>query len=454
MRLLVLIAALALGALSAQHAPLAPATIRSHIEQELVTTRVPGAAIAIVSGDEVFAGSYGVADAGNGTAMTPLTLMHVGSVTKLFTALAVTRALEAGGLPLDTPVGKVMPGLVPRAAATTFHQLLSQTSGLRDRPGDSGDGDELALASGARELAPSDFLLPAGIVFSYSNLGYALAGAALESMTKKGFAEALRESALTPLGMERSTIRPSEALSRPHAVGHRLHGEAATTIGPPVNDTRLWPAGYLWTNAVDMSRALSALMNRGRVAGHPGLPAAIVDGITTPHVSMPNVFVGGHYGYGLMIARDRGVLMYEHGGTLPGFSSILRLAPERQLGIAMLTNLDNAPLRRIAQSVMAKALNLPDPVPASRAETAVSVADMKGFIGRYANRGSAEIAVRDEAVVLVLDDGPPLAVTRIGADRFLARPKPGALGPEFVLQSATDTSPAYLHFALWAYARR
>ena len=110
------------------------------------------------------------------TAMTPLTLMHVGSVTKFFTALAIATALDARALPLETPVGKVMPGLTPRAAETTFHQLLSQTSGLRDRPGESGESEELALAASARALSPSDFLLPAGVVFSYSNLGYALAG--------------------------------------------------------------------------------------------------------------------------------------------------------------------------------------------------------------------------------------------------------------------------------------
>ena len=203
-----------------------------------------------------------------------------------------------------------------------------------------------------------------------------------------------------------------------------------------------------------MSRALSALMNRGHVPGYPGLPSAVIDRVTTPHVAMPNVFVGGHYGYGLMIARDRGALMYEHGGTLPGFSAIIRLAPERRLGVAILTNLDNAPLRRVAQSVMAKALELPALSPVTRTETPVTVDELKPFVGRYENRGTAEIAVRDNVGVLMLDDGPPLQIARIGNDRFIARAQPGAPGPEFVLQPATDTSPAYLHFALWAYARR
>ena len=92
----------------------------------------------------------------------------------------------------------------------------------------------------------------------------------------------------------------------------------------------------------------------------PGLSPTVVASVTRAHTPMPNIFVGGHYGHGLMIAHDREMLFYEHGGTLPGFSSILRIAPERRLGIAILANLDNAPLRRVAQVVMAKALSLPD----------------------------------------------------------------------------------------------
>lgn len=448
------LAAVALATVSAQSAPIAPAAVHRAIERELAAARVPGAAIAVVSGSEAFAGSYGIADVSSGEPFTPLTLVHVGSLTKLFTAMAVVSGLTARALGLDTPIGAVKPGLATRTADTTFHELLSQTSGLRDRLGDSGTEDELALARHARELTAADFLLPAGVVFSYSNVGYALAGAALESMSRKGFAEALRASTLGPLGMELSTIRLSEALARPHGVGHRLDGEATTAIRPPANDTRIWPAGYLWNHATDMSRALSALINEGRVSGHRGLPATIIDRVTSPQAPMPNVFVGGHYGYGLMIARDRGVLIYEHGGTLPGFSSILRIAPERRLGIAILTNLDNAPLRRIAQVVTTKALGLPDAPPPARQEPAVTAAEMKPLLGRYENRGTAELAIRGGEVVLLLDDGPPLTVTRVGVNRYLARPKPGAPGPEFVVQPPTNGAPGYLHLGLWAYVRR
>jgi CubicO group peptidase (beta-lactamase class C family) len=452
MRLIPLLV-LAVSVLVSGQQPPTGAAVASLIEAELRAAKVPGASIAVVSGDEVFAGSYGLADVTAGTPMTPDTLMHSGSLTKLFTALAVTTVLEQRNVDANTRVGAFMTGLAPPAVDATFHQLLSQTAGMRDRAGDTGTDAESELAANARRMAAADFILPGGVVFSYSNLGYSLAGAALEAMVKKPFADALRESVLSPIGMRLSTMRPAEALRRAHAEGHRIES-AATVVTGMANDTRIWPAGYLWTNATDMSLALSALMSKGRVKGHPGLPAPVVERVSTPQTAMPNVFVDGHYGYGLMIARDRGMLFWEHGGTLPGFSTILRVAPERRLGIAILANLDNAPLRRVAQVVMARALSLPDLQAPSRQESAVTPGEMKPLLGRYVNRGSAELLVKDGQVMLTLDDGPAFAVSRIGENRYLARPKPGIAGPEFVVQPATKDAPAYLHFALWAYVKQ
>jgi D-alanyl-D-alanine carboxypeptidase len=365
----------------------------------------------------------------------------------------VTSPLESRKLSFDTPVGHHLTNLAPEIARLTYHQLLAQTSGLRDRPGTTGSDDEGALASAARALGGADVILPPGTVFSYSNPGYALAGAALEALRRQPFADAVAENILAPLGMTASTFRPAAARARPHAAGHRLDGATLVTLPMPANDTRIWPSGYLWTNATDLSQALLAMLHEGRVAGNEGLPASTVRRVTQPHTPMPNVFVGGEYGYGLMIARDRGMLVYEHGGTMPGFSAIIRLAPERRLGVAILANLDNAPLRRAAQAAMAKAVGLPNASPPARTETPVTAAELNARLGRYENRGTADLVALDGRVTLSLDGSPAMAVTRIGEDRYLARPKPDVPGPEFVLRTAANGTP-YLHFALWAYVKQ
>ena len=430
-----------------------PNQIADHIVAELKAAGVPGAGVAVVSGEDMVARGYGVANAETAASLGPHTAVHLGSLTKLFTALAVTNALETLKLSPDTNVGAYVQGLAPAAASVTFHQLLSQTSGLRDRSGDYGTDQESALGDAARELTANDFLLPAGTVFSYTNLGYALAGAALEGLRKRPYADAMRTEIFAPLGMTRTTLRLTVATAGDHALGHRREKDTLAVVRPIANDTRIWPAGYMWSTATDISRALFALMHEGRLNGKQVLPAAVIERVMTPHTPMPNVFVGGHYGYGLMIARDRGALVYEHGGTLPGFSSIVRFAPERGVGIAILSNLDNAPLRRIAQVVMSKALSLSDVPATARKEMPVTAGEMKSFLGTYRNRGTAQLREQNGRVVLMLDEGPPMAVTRLDATRYLARPKPDIAGPEFVLHTANRTAPAYLHFALWAYVK-
>ena len=425
------------------------AKLAAAIERELKVARVPGASYALLVDQQLTVGSFGVADLENGAPMGGNTLFQVGSLNKLLTALALSSTLQQMNIPIAARLGDHVPGLTPRLAAVTFDQLLSQTSGLRDQPGSAGATDETALAARVRAISDPDFILPAGTVFSYSNLGYATAGFALEYLRKQPYADALRAAVLAPLGMRESTMR-IEASTRAKAVGHRLDEQDVVSIRELDNDTRLWPAGYLWTTAAEWGGILATLARRS--SNVYGLAPAFAVA-TTPRAPMPNVFVGGHYGYGLMLADDRGVRIYEHGGTQRGFSSILRVAPDRNLALVIMTNLDGAPLRRIAQTVMAEALGLPPTAPLVLNETSVSADEMKGFLGVYRNRGAAELAVREGSVVLSIDGGPPMAVSRIGEHRYLARPTPGAAGPEFVLQPATAASPAYLHFALWAYSK-
>lgn len=321
--------------------------------------------------------------------------------------------------------------------------------------GDRGTDAESALGDAARGLTAADFLLPGGTVFSYSNLGYALAGAALEGLRKRPYADVMEHDVFAPLGMTRSTIRLRVATATSHALGHRRRANVLSVVRPIANDTRIWPAGYMWSTAGDMSRALFALMHQGRIEDRQVLPASAVARVLRAHTPMPNVFVGGHYGYGLMMTRDRGVLMYEHGGTLPGFSSILRFAPERGVGIAILSNLDEAPLRRIAANVLAKALGLPSPPPPPPPtnERPATVDEMKPFLGVYRNRGVANLTVQGGRVLFNMEGAVPLIVTRGEGNRFYARPAPKVPAFEFVLQPAAGAAPTYLHLGLWAYAK-
>ena len=143
-----------------------------------------------------------------------------------------------------------------------------------DEPDEFGPQGEDGLGAYPRTWTSEYCLLPPGRAFSYSNSGYALAGLALQEAEKKPFADVMRARVLDPLGMTRTTFRPTEAMTWPLAVGHRRDKEGKfTVVRPLANDARLWPAGTLYSSANEMARFARGAGERrpgGRDAGAAG----------------------------------------------------------------------------------------------------------------------------------------------------------------------------------------
>lgn len=423
---------------------------------ELAETGTPGAAVAVVQGDRVlFAKGLGIANVETGTPVTPSTLFHVGSLTKLLTAAAVVSEVEAGRLRLDAPVGDVVPGLAPKLARLTLHQLLSQTSGLKETPGEDGLHGEEALGAYVRSLKDGDLLVPPGTAFSYSNNGYALAGLALEAASGKPYAEAMEKALFAPVGMTRTTLRPTVAMTYPLAMGHAARGqEAPEVVRPLADDTRLWPAGYAFTNLEDVSRFVIALLNGGRVNGRQALPPGAAAKLLAPHVEIPtNVFVRGAYGYGLFLQDDRGLRRAEHGGELPGYGAEIRLFPERQVGVIVLVNREGVRLNKTFD----KAFDLlVGPTSTAKTRTApelpMTETERTAVAGTYENRWPMDVFVRDSRLFL-RRFGAELPVTRIGKNRYSVTPPDGGKPQEFLIVPAENGQPGYIQMFIWVFRK-
>ena len=110
------------------------AAITRFLTDHLRRTRVPGAAIAIVSGGRiVHLGGYG--RSADGSPVSGETPMRIASLSKSFTALAVMQLVRAGRIRLDAPVRTYLPSFAiddSRGPAITVRHLLHQTSGLTD----------------------------------------------------------------------------------------------------------------------------------------------------------------------------------------------------------------------------------------------------------------------------------------------------------------------------------
>ncbi len=380
------------------------ASIDKVVRQELQQTQAPGAAIAVVQGDRVvYTRGFGVANVETGEVMRPEMVFRLGSTTKMFTAAAVVLLAEQGKLNLQEPIGRHIPGLTPKLAALTAHQLLSHTSGILDEAPMFGSHDDEAMRKEVASWTDTRFFTEPGQVYSYSNPGYWLAGLLAEQVGGQPFADQVADTIFAPLGMSRSTFRPTMAMTFPLAQGHDVVNGQARIIRPAANNSASWPAGSIYSNVIDLSRWLSAFVNGGRLNGEQVLPASLFTTLSTPQVAIPGS--PNRYGYGVQVGTWRGLPMVEHNGSRSGYGSVIRMVPSRQFAVVVLANRTGVSLTRTANAAIEAALT-PDPAPVATPGTPMPMtAEARArFVGTY-SQGPRQMEIVAKGDVLVLRQG-------------------------------------------------
>src|SRR5262249_55032185 len=153
-------------------------------------------------------------------------------------------------------------GLPAKLGAITANQLLSHTAGLRDEAPMYGSHDDGALGAGIRAWTAEWLFTSPGRIFSYSNPGYWMAGYLLETITGKPYAEAIEPRLSRRLGMARTTLGPTVAMTSPFAQGHEVVNGKAGIVRPAADNAGSWPAGSVFSNADDLARWVVAVLNR------------------------------------------------------------------------------------------------------------------------------------------------------------------------------------------------
>lgn len=327
--------------------PDAPAALGEFLDdffaERLPAHHIPGAVFVWVrDGRVVLSRGYGVANLEHDSPVDPeTTAFRVGSVSKLFTAVAVMTLVERGVLDLDADVNEVLtwfqvPGGVD--APVTLRHLLTHTAGFDERlvgmgapPGEKARPLREYLA----ERLP-DRVWPPGRVHSYSNHGFALAGLAVENASGKRFSTYVEEAILRPLGMTRSSFEPGPALLAELATGYSWDG--TRNVANRYADSNIAPAGQLVSTGRDMARFMIALLQDGglgesRIVG-PATAREMYATHFTPDPRLPGV------GLSFFHRERNGTVSLEHGGDLSGFASLLYLVPEHDLGFFMSANGD------------------------------------------------------------------------------------------------------------------
>ena len=251
---------------------------------------------------------------------------RLGSITKTVCAVTVLRLRDEGALALDDPLERHLPGTP--LGDRTIGQLLAHLSGATsESPGQWWERAPGTSLEGLG-LAAEHVVLPAARRFHYSNLGYGLLGELVARARGRSWTDVARDEVLLPLGMARTTPRPSGRA----AAGLAVHPWADAVLPEPEHDAAVMaPAGQLWATAEDLGRLGAFLL---------GDTGGVLDPATVAEMAEPagvDASAAGWsaYGLGLQVQRtDGGTVLVGHGGSMPGF--LAGLWVDREEGTAAL----------------------------------------------------------------------------------------------------------------------
>ncbi len=343
------------------------------IQAEMAARGIPGAQVAIVQNQNIiFTGAFGLATLEGAVPVTPQTVFPINSISKALAGVAVMQLVEAGKLDLDAPLKTYLESLPSAWGAVTVRHALTHMSGLPEIVDDNLraiDGAAPELAWQKVQSRPLDAL--PGTRFGYTQTNYVVIGKLIETLTKRSYADFVRERQFMAAGLTRTRFSidgEPDAASLYSFLALQIQG--MKTVGverSKVPLLRLEPmtayldaAGGVRTTATDLAKWVIALQRTKLVSANSldqlWKPQAQKDGTIRGF----NALVNG-YGLGWPSARRDA-----HPALTPvgGARAAVFIYPRDELTVLVLTNLMGASPERFIDNIAS--IYIPDLVPTGR----------------------------------------------------------------------------------------
>ncbi len=308
----------------------------------------PGAVLAVVKGKKVvYTQGYGSANLEYDIPITPKTVFHVASVSKQFTAFAITMLAESGKLFLDDDIRLHLPEIPDFGKTITIRHLIHHISGLRDQ------WELLAMAGWRLDdvitknhilkmvRRQKDLNFDPGEEYLYCNTGFTLLAEIVERITKKPFRDWTQENIFTPLDMTHTHFHENhEQIVKNRSYSYSPQGEGfrkrvlsfanvgATSLFTTVEDLAKWVMNFeskvIANDAVMTQMHQQGILNSGEKI---------------------------NYARGLSIGEYKGLKTVGHGGSDAGFRSQVVRFPEEDFAVIVLSNLSAISTNRLAMQV-------------------------------------------------------------------------------------------------------
>lgn len=362
--LLMLPVATAAAQPSTPTAPVAvlPATIDTLAQDTLHRQDIPAMTLAVIDhGQIVYSRAFGRSDVENDVAATPASEIRTASIAKPMTAMAAMELVRAGKLNLDAPVQQYCPAFPAKSSpdgkpwVVTTRELLSHRAGVRwyrDDVETKNAKHYSTLSDAVRHFGDDPLLFAPGEKMQYSSYGFVVVGCAIEGASHSTFTGYMQQAVFTPAGM--TATLPDDPIK---LIPHRSRGYEKTKAGALENAPFFDPSDRLpgggWLSTSDDLAHFAATVMDGKL-----VPASDLEEMWKPLTVADD---GSGYGLGWAIAKFAGHRIVGHNGGQAGASTCLKLVPDRQLAVAIMTNLEGAALDELAKSILELYLRAPAP---------------------------------------------------------------------------------------------
>ncbi len=314
--------------------------LRTYVEKLARADRFSGTVLLAKDGKVLFKGAYGLASKRFDVPNKIDTKFNLGSMNKMFTAVAISQLVQRGQLSFDDSLGKFLStDWLPHEITDKIKikHLLTHTSGLGSYFNDKYMESSKALFRELDDYKPlvvgSTLAFEPGTDWQYSNTGFFLLGVVIEKVTGQNYFDYMRENIYKPAGMINSDCYDMDRPVPNLAMGY---SRDPAPRGPQWTNNlykhviRGGPAGGGFSTVEDLLAFDVALRS------HKLLNRELTENLWTskPELNSPD------YGFGFGVGGTPTNRVVGHGGGFPGINSNLDMFLDSGYTAAVMSNYD------------------------------------------------------------------------------------------------------------------
>ncbi|PQJ80956.1 peptidase [Polaribacter porphyrae] len=332
------------------------------------------------------------------------TKYRIGSISKMFTAAIIFKAIEQNKISLGSKLSKFFPS-IENANLITIEMLLNHRSGIHNFTNNldylsyntkpKSQKEMLSIiASKKNDFSPNSKA-------SYSNSNYVLLSYILERLYKKSYKNILQEQIINPLSLENTYFGSIININNNESNSYRFLGEwqkqTETDTSIPMG------AGGIVSTPKDLITFSNALFNN-KIVAKESLKQMMT--------------LKDRYGMGLFKIPFDNKFSYGHTGGIDGFSSVLGYFVDESSAFSIISNGNNYNNNKIAITLLSALFNKPYKIPDFKTFTPQS---LDSYIGTYKNNQlslTLNISQKNNSLIAQIKGQPKFSLEAVSKDTF------------------------------------